>query len=156
MLHINRYKIDTEKSKKKSIPLVIKRKVWHVYIGKEKGTAICPCCEITEIEQLNFSCGHIQSEYNGGQIEVANLIPICASCNSSMGTMNYDVFRSRYNLFHPSPSTTVPLTSNSDGLNSGIVLPEILPSPIIPNTPDLELEPIQQPINPFMKWKCPD
>jgi hypothetical protein len=92
-------------NRKKNIPLVIKRKVWHNCIGKERGTAICPCCNLSEIEQMSFSCGHIQSEYNGGKIEVDNLIPICASCNSSMGTMDYDVFQKRYKLYTPSNYT---------------------------------------------------
>lgn len=100
------------KPRKQKIPLVIKRLVWHKCIGKEKGTAMCPCCNITEIEQMSFSCGHIQSEYNGGKIEVDNLIPICNSCNSSMGTMDYDQFKLRYKL-----------------------VDRILPSPIVPCSP---------------------
>ena len=49
-------------------------------IGKYK----CCCCELTDITQSKFHCGHIISEVNGGELHVDNLKPICARCNLSM------------------------------------------------------------------------
>ena len=37
---------------------------------------------------MNFHCGHITSEKNGGDMTLNNLLPICALCNSSMGSVN--------------------------------------------------------------------
>lgn len=85
-------------NKKQYIPLVVKRKVWNKWIGKELGTSLCLCCKITEIDKLSFHCGHIISEKNGGEICVDNLRPICQSCNSSMGTQNMNEFIKKYKL----------------------------------------------------------
>jgi hypothetical protein len=84
--------------KKKSIPLTLKRKVWNTYIGENIGKTVCLCCKLTEITQLSFSCGHIISEFNGGEIRLDNLKPICVSCNSSMGTTNMDEFIEKFGL----------------------------------------------------------
>jgi chromosome segregation ATPase len=84
------------KPKKKAIPKTLKNKVWNKYIGIEIGQTKCLCCKLTDISQLNFHCGHIISEKDGGKITMENLKPICGSCNSSMGTMNMDEFILKY------------------------------------------------------------
>ena len=81
-----------KKKKKKPIPATIKRLVWNTHIGEEIGKAKCLCCKITDITQLSFNCGHIIAEYNGGQLIVSNLKPICQNCNSSMGTKDMNEF----------------------------------------------------------------
>jgi len=78
--------------KKKSIPLVLKRRLWDKYFGEKNGIATCPCCKMTQISTFSFHCGHIVSERNGGLLVLDNLIPICQSCNSSMGTKSYNEF----------------------------------------------------------------
>jgi hypothetical protein len=85
-----------EKKKKKPIPAALKRKVWAKWLGEETGKAKCLCCNLTDITQLNFHCGHIISEAEGGELKVDNLKPICQSCNSSMGTTNMDEFMKKY------------------------------------------------------------
>ena len=90
--------IQNDKPKKKTIPLVLKRNVWNKYIGEDIGKTLCFCCKLTDISQMNFSCGHIISEFNGGEIKSDNLKPICVSCNSSMGTKNMDEFIKDYGL----------------------------------------------------------
>jgi 5-methylcytosine-specific restriction endonuclease McrA len=77
---------------KQQIPLVLKRNVWNKHIGENIGKHLCLCCKLTDITQMNFSCGHIISEHNGGELKLNNLKPICVSCNSSMGTNNMDEF----------------------------------------------------------------
>lgn len=78
--------------KKKSIPLVLKRRLWNKYFGEHNGIATCPCCKLSQISTFSFHCGHIISERNGGQLILDNLIPLCQSCNSSMGTKSYNEF----------------------------------------------------------------
>ena len=84
--------------KKKSIPLALKRKVWDFWIGESVGKTKCPCCKLTEISQMSFSCGHIIPESQGGKLSVENLKPVCSSCNSSMGTQNMNDFINNFGL----------------------------------------------------------
>jgi hypothetical protein len=86
------------KESKKSIPKKIKQLVWNKYIGEKNGVGVCLCCNTTEISQMNFQCGHIISEYNGGDVTLDNLIPICSLCNTSMGKMNMDDFIKKHGL----------------------------------------------------------
>lgn len=90
--------IKKEKLKRKTIPLALRRSVWNKYIGEEIGKTACLCCKISDISQMTFSCGHIVSVYNGGDINLENLKPICVSCNSSMGSQNMDEFIQNYGL----------------------------------------------------------
>jgi hypothetical protein len=47
---------------------------------------------------LDFQCGHIISEFNGGEATIQNLIPLCQLCNSSMGKSNMDTFMETHGL----------------------------------------------------------
>lgn len=85
-----------EKYRKKSIPKSLKKQVWDHWIGKDIGTAKCLCCNHSEIRQIEFHCGHIIAEKDGGKTVVSNLKPVCAQCNLSMGTMNMEHFHLRY------------------------------------------------------------
>ncbi len=70
--------------KKQKISNIFKRQCWNHWVGEHVGKIICPCCKLTEISQLNFSCGHIISESKGGKLIVENVRPICSNCNSSV------------------------------------------------------------------------
>jgi 5-methylcytosine-specific restriction endonuclease McrA len=83
------------KYKKETIPKSLKIVVWNKYFGEATGKIKCPCCNITEITQLKFHCGHIIAEKNGGTLNIDNLMPICESCNKSMGTQNLHDFRKK-------------------------------------------------------------
>lgn len=86
-------------SKKKKIPKKVKNDSWDLYVGKNVATTKCICCKTSEIEGKDFVAGHIISEYNGGKVEVDNLLPICQPCNSSMGVTNMeDYIRAHYPL----------------------------------------------------------
>lgn len=89
-LKSDKNKID--KKKKKTIPPSLKIKIWNKHIGDEIGKTKCLCCKMQDIYQASFSCGHIISEFNGGELKLENLKPICKSCNSSMGTKNMDEY----------------------------------------------------------------
>lgn len=80
------------KKHKQSIPHVMRIDVWDKWIGKEKGIAKCMCCNKRDIEQLNFECGHVVAESNGGEMSIDNLRPICKPCNQSMSTKNMNEF----------------------------------------------------------------
>jgi hypothetical protein len=88
----NKQQIQENKIKKKQIPKALKISVWHKYIGETIGKSKCMCCNITDITQMKFHAGHIISEYNGGEMHIDNLKPICESCNKSMGIKNMSEF----------------------------------------------------------------
>ena len=44
----------------------------------------------------NFHCGHVIAESKGGDSTIKNVRPICAACNSSMGTMSMSEFTKTY------------------------------------------------------------
>ena len=81
---------------KKNIPKTLKKMVWDKYIGPDIGKTKCMCCKHQEIRQIEFHCGHIIAEVNGGNTSIDNLRPICAQCNLSMGKMNMDIFMKKY------------------------------------------------------------
>jgi hypothetical protein len=83
------------KTKKKSIPKVVKDLSWNKWVGDDVAKTKCMCCEVNEIKMSSFHCGHIVAEANGGKATVDNLKPICAACNLSMGTENLEDFKKR-------------------------------------------------------------
>lgn len=86
------------KPKKTKIPVALKRLVWNKHIGEEIGKAKCKCCNVTDITQMAFNCGHVIAESNGGELTLDNLWPICQNCNSSMGTMNMVDFKEKFKI----------------------------------------------------------
>ena len=90
-------KQEKEETKKirKSIPKSLKILVWDKNIGKEKGIGECDVCK-SEIDSKAFECGHIISVKEGGGTDIENLLPICSSCNKSMGTQNLHEFKEKY------------------------------------------------------------
>lgn len=88
--------INIVKYVKKKIPPNLKIKVWNIHIGEEIGKSKCTCCNLIDIYQASFSCGHIISEFNGGENKVENLMPICNSCNSSMGIKDMNEYKKEF------------------------------------------------------------
>jgi len=84
------------KKKKETIPTAVRIKVWATYIGTDEAKGKCFCCCDKTIYQHDFQCGHIQSEHNGGQVNIQNLRPLCGKCNRSMGTKNMLEFMNQY------------------------------------------------------------
>jgi len=72
--------------------------VWSKYYTLDTGSAKCPICEIHQIYQSNFECGHIISHANGGPTNLENLKPICQQCNKSMSSKNMDDFKGSLRL----------------------------------------------------------
>jgi hypothetical protein len=80
--------VGVKKKNKETIPAARKTEVWNKYIGEEIGKAKCVCCGLRDITSRDFATGHVISEEDGGTIDATNLRPICAICNSSMGSKN--------------------------------------------------------------------
>ena len=72
--------------KKEVINKQRKDEVWDTYIDRTIPLHKCFCCKKNTIHIRDFICGHVKSEKDGGTIDVDNLRPICATCNSSMGS----------------------------------------------------------------------
>jgi superfamily II DNA/RNA helicase len=80
--------------KRRPIPKKIRGLVWKEHFG-ESMMGACFCCK-QKLEALDdWHAGHIVSHANGGKDGVANLRPVCISCNLSMGTENMDEFKER-------------------------------------------------------------
>ena len=86
------------KKKRKHMSKCIRREVWNQYIGEEKGTHACFCCDITIMSQFVFEVGHVISVHDNGDLAIDNLRPICSLCNKSMGTQNMVEFIKQQNL----------------------------------------------------------
>ena len=83
----------TEVGVRKNLPKKIRGKVWWLRFGEEE-EGVCECCG-EAITKDNWECGHIKARKCGGMDEESNLVPICRSCNRSMGTENLAVFKAR-------------------------------------------------------------
>lgn len=70
------------KKKRKTIPKPVRDRVWRKYQGGLDGN--CWCCD-KNITFENWECGHVKSDYHGGEAHCNNLRPLCSSCNRSMG-----------------------------------------------------------------------
>jgi len=119
--------------KKKSIPLSLKALVWNKYIGEEKGIGYCQCCRKNIIKQISFHCGHIISERNGGSTTLNNLIPLCQTCNLSMGKQNMNDFVKKYGFHDNEPDNESPkrtinktkkklVNNNIDNVNNNTIV----------------------------------
>ena len=79
-----------------SIPRVIKLLSWDHHVGPYVGRTKCICCQERVISMGEFEAGHIIAVAKGGPTTVWNLLPICSTCNRSMGTMNMSTFVATY------------------------------------------------------------
>jgi 5-methylcytosine-specific restriction endonuclease McrA len=86
----------TYRKRKTHIPKALRIAVWKSNIGLEVGTTLCTVCKTNSINQMDFQCGHIIPEAEGGPTCLSNLLPVCAKCNLSMGTKNLQEFKDTY------------------------------------------------------------
>jgi len=70
---------------KKKIPKALREQVWLSVCGKtfEHKCLVDWCKNI--LTPFQFEAGHIIPESKGGPTTLENLLPICSSCNKSMG-----------------------------------------------------------------------
>ena len=86
------------KNIKKIISPKLRIQVWKKHFGDEY-ESVCPFykCETIINSGLNgFHCGHIISEFNGGETILENLKPICSKCNSKMGTEDWKTYEKKF------------------------------------------------------------
>jgi 5-methylcytosine-specific restriction endonuclease McrA len=87
------------KRKKRKIRHATRIVCWNTYVGEDVAKTKCLCCKTNVITQLNFHCGHVTAEANGGTLNIDNLRPICAICNNSMGTQDMkDYAKNMFNI----------------------------------------------------------
>ena len=65
----------------------LRKKVWEKCLDSK-----CTICQDTIMED-DFEAGHIIARAKGGPTEIDNLIPICFTCNRSMGTRNANEYK---------------------------------------------------------------
>src|SRR4051812_25158993 len=88
--------INNDKKKKKDrIPAVLRTAVWNNYEKFGRSSAPCYCCKKT-ISVFDFEYGHIVAESKGGKTNLENLLPVCSSCNKSMGSQHMLEFMEQY------------------------------------------------------------
>lgn len=91
--------INKSKNRKATIPKSVRSHVWNLYVGSHLNEHRCLCCKKSMIKITDFEIGHVQSEADGGTLEISNLRPICAVCNHSMGRTNMIEFIKRYGYY---------------------------------------------------------
>ena len=71
---------------KATIPKALREQVWLTHVGRryESKCVVRWCKNIMTV--FDFHVGHDIPESRGGATEIANLKPICARCNLSMGS----------------------------------------------------------------------
>ncbi len=69
--------------------------LWNRDFGETNGTGQCACCKRV-ITQQSFHAGHIVAKVHQGNDALSNLVPLCAACNQSMGSVNFHDFVATY------------------------------------------------------------
>jgi len=69
---------------------VLRSRVWLDCVGDTLATTPCFGCGETRLacHYSGWECGHVISLSRGGATKIGNLVPICRSCNGSMGDEN--------------------------------------------------------------------
>ena len=83
--------IKENQKKRKTIPKIVREKVWKTYINTLQSE--CLVCNDKLITAFDFECGHVDAN---GEALIENLRPICRLCNSSMGRENMKTFAEKY------------------------------------------------------------
>lgn len=78
--------VKTTKKPKATIPAALREQVWLTHAGRVfECRCLVPWCQ-NMMTVFDFHVGHNVPEIKGGATELANLRPICARCNLSMGS----------------------------------------------------------------------
>jgi hypothetical protein len=121
----------------------LRMNVWDKFIGEDKRTGNCLCCNIRKISCDNFEAGHIIAVANEGSTTIENLRPICTQCNKSMKTKNMDKYieecgyerhENWYGIGVPIPKPVPKIVPN---IIIHIQNPVLVPIDIIPETNEI-------------------
>ena len=113
MLRFNKLLFIIKNSYNDANKMPSKKIIWNHYIGNEKNKSLCLCCEKSEINTFDFCRAHVVAKSLCGVNNISNIRPCCKSCNESMGTENFYVYKSKlfdnrlYNDFETSGNKTI-------------------------------------------------
>ncbi len=86
-----RIKLETMKQGRIRFTKALRKKLWSLYFKDETHYGQCFNCGCEKLKMSEYHISHKQSIKNGGTNEVANLIILCSTCNTSIGGTNlYD------------------------------------------------------------------
>jgi 5-methylcytosine-specific restriction endonuclease McrA len=71
-----------------------RREVWEKRNGSSSTQGACFVCQ-QHISIHDFECGHVNSVFYGGGIELSNLEPICRECNNAMSADNLEDYKTK-------------------------------------------------------------
>jgi 5-methylcytosine-specific restriction endonuclease McrA len=92
----------------------LRRAVWEQQFGKHySGKCVVEWCS-ADINVWNFHSAHVVARSLGGTNELSNLVPMCAECNSSMGTASLKEWNTLGKGNHNHTTTSM---SDEDELN---------------------------------------
>ena len=97
--------VQRERKNRTRLTQTLRDQLWKKYYGNVF-EGVCKCCRFNTIRVSNFEAGHILSRKEGGSDHMDNLVPICGSCNRSMGTMHMDEYARE--LYERSQDKSVP------------------------------------------------
>ena len=69
----------------------LREKVWMKHNG-DRVFGTCYCCD-NKISAFDFEAAHVQAVSHGGRSELANLQPVCFTCNRGMSDMNLEDYK---------------------------------------------------------------
>jgi len=100
------------KKTRKHISKSLKNNVWLQQYGEKFNCKCSVSWCVTPVTPFTFEVGHNTPHSKGGTIDINNLIPICPTCNKSMGDRyTIDEFSK---IAIPRLVDTVPLSANVD------------------------------------------
>ena len=83
---------EPRKKQKKPLSKALRKQVWEKCNGKEY-VGKCQCCNAKLEVTSSWHGGHKVAEHRGGVTTLSNLVVLCATCNLSMGTKDFDTFK---------------------------------------------------------------
>ncbi len=97
--------------RKKKIPAALKQQVWLGNYGEVFKTKCKTSWCSNLINVWNFECGHNIPESKGGATTLDNLVPICRTCNGSMGNRySFTEWCETHNPIQTALASTPPLS----------------------------------------------
>jgi len=81
-------------SRREKISHVVRREVWAKVNQRDFDAGKCYTCD-ADLRFGNMECGHVVAHAMGGRADVANLMPVCRTCNRDMGIQNLEDYRQR-------------------------------------------------------------
>jgi 5-methylcytosine-specific restriction endonuclease McrA len=83
-----------KKKQRTSCPAAVKEACWRKYNGNSLDGK-CFCCG-THISYTSFEAGHNKAFKKGGKWTIGNTLPLCRTCNRSMGTESITKFKKEH------------------------------------------------------------